>query len=172
MRDGGRRPLGHHDQVDARRLQRLGLAHDVGQRVVGLAVGEDHEHPVGRVGGGAEELAALGEHAREIRAAFAREVRIERVEVQADGAAVHGERRQDVAPPGERDEAEPVALQVLDQAPRLADGALQPVGRRVLREHRPADVHREDEAQRPRLGADLGAAPARAGEGDGRREPR
>ncbi len=110
-------------------------------------------------------------HAREIRAAFAREVRVERVEVQADGAAIHRERRQDVAPPGERDEAKPVALQILDQPPRLPDGALQPVGRRVLREHRTADVHREDEAQRPRLGADLRAAPARTGQGHGCREP-
>ena len=38
----------------------FGLRHDLRQRVVRLAVGHEHQHSVGRVGRGAEELSCPG----------------------------------------------------------------------------------------------------------------
>ena len=90
-----------------------------------LAVGEEHQHPIGRIGRGAEQLGALGENRRETGSPLAGEIGIERVEIHPDGAAIHRERREDVAPSGEGDQPEPVAFEILDQAARLAGGALQ-----------------------------------------------
>ena len=51
MRVGRGAAFADDDQADARLLERLRLTHDLGQRVVRLAVGEHDQHAVGRVGG-------------------------------------------------------------------------------------------------------------------------
>ena len=108
--------------------------------------------------------APLRKHRAEVGAAAAGEIRVEGIQVHPDRAAIHRQRRQDVALPREGDEPEPVTIEILDEPARLAHGALEPVRRHVLREHGAADVHREHQAQRARLGGDLGPAQARAGE--------
>ena len=116
-----RSALGHHDQPTPASLSASACATISGSVSCASPSVKTHQHAVGRVGRGAEQLRALREHGAQIGAALAREVGIERVEVHPDGAAVHGERREDVALPGEGDEAEPVALEILDQTPRLSD---------------------------------------------------
>ena len=125
MRCGAAPPSATSTRRTPRVRSASACGHDVGERVVRLAVGEHHEHAVGAVAAGREQLRALLEHGARLLAALAGEVGIEPVQVHAHRAAVHGERRQDVAPPGERDEAEPVALEILDQAPASRDGALR-----------------------------------------------
>ncbi len=106
--------------MDAGILERFGCGHRFRQRIVGLSVGEQHQHPVGRVGGGAEQAGPLGQHRAQAGAALAREIGIQRVEVHPDRTTIHRERRQDIAPPGKGDESEPVALQILNQPARFA----------------------------------------------------
>ena len=86
----------------------------------------------------------------------------------AHRAAIHRERRQDVALAREGDQAEPVARQVLHQAARLAHGSLQPARRHVLGQHRAADVHRDHQVERPALRHHAARPAARARERDRR----
>ena len=120
----------------------------------------------------AQQLSPLPQGRRQGCASLGRDVGVEGVEVQRQRRAVDGERREDVARAGESDEADAVALQVLHQAPRLAQRAPQPARARVLGEHGAGDVHREDEVQAPALRHDGLLPPARAGEGDGAQKRR
>src|SRR5688572_5224741 len=137
-----------------------------------LAIGEQDEDPVTNLAGSEQQLGALREHGREAGPALAREVRVEPVEVKLDRAAIHRERREDVAPAREGDEPNAITLAVLHEPPRLADRTLQPVRPRILGEHRTTDVHGEQHAERTRLGRYGGAPSTRAGEREERKERR
>jgi hypothetical protein len=61
---------------------------------------------------------------------------------------VRGQRAQHRGAPGERDQADPVAIELADQLGDLGLGAGEPVGRRVLGEHRPRGVEHEHDVGR------------------------
>ena len=137
---------------------------------MGLAVGKNNEDPVRAVAAGGEQLPSLQQHRRETGSSLAGKIGIEPIEVHPDRAAVDRERRQDVAPSGERDQADPVALDILHQAAALPHRVLQPTRSRILRQHRPTDVHGEDQVERVGLGRHLGPPPSRAGKRHARTE--
>ena len=132
-----------------------------------FTVREHHEHPVRNARYAEQQLSRAVEHRCELSAAVARDGRIERIEPQFDRAGVDGERRQDMAATRERDESDPIARQVAHQAARFAFRTLQTGGRHIFGEHRPGDIHRDDEVQRFRLCRHHPAAPARIRQGDG-----
>ena len=156
--------LGHENQVDPLRTESLRGVENAGQRVVRLAVGEDHQYAIGELGARLQQLRALHQRGREVGAAGGRDVGIHGVEVQGQRGAVDCERRQDVAGAGERDEPDAVAVEILDQAVRFALRAPQPARRHVLGQHRARDVHRDHQVEAARLRHDLVLAPTRAGE--------
>ena len=143
--------LGHEDQCDALAGQCPCGHQRIVERVVDFTVREDHQYPVGAIASRCQQLGPLLQDRTQVRPTFGSDIGIEGIEVHLHRAAIHGERRQDVALAGEGDEAEPVARKVLDQAPGLAHGALQPARRHVLGKHRAAHVHGHDEVERPAL---------------------
>ena len=56
-----------------------------------FAIGEEHQHAIGRVGGGPEELGTLGKNRREVGSPFTGEIGVQGIEVHPYGAAIHGE---------------------------------------------------------------------------------
>ena len=137
-----------------------------------LAVGEHHQDAIRQVGARAQQLPALAQRRREPGPALGCHVGIERVEVERDRRAVDREGRQDVARAREGHQAQAVALQVLDQAARLAQRAPQAARARILGEHRAGDVHGDDERQASGLCHDPLLAPARSCQRDDAQEGR
>ncbi len=141
--------------MDAGILQRFSCRHSFRQGIVRFPIGKQNQDPVGCIGSGTEQAGSLCQHRAQRCAALARQIRIQRVEVHPDRPTIYGERRQDIAAAGKGDEPEPVALQILNQAPGFAAGPLQPARRYVLRQHRTTDIDCEHQAQGASLGLDL-----------------
>ncbi len=164
--DLGRRPaaLGDKDEANPGGVEFLGLLDNRGQRVVRLAVGEHDECAVGEIRARPQQLGSLAQGWGERGAPLRRDVGVERVEVEGERGPVTREWRQDVARPGERDQADPVAVQILHQAPRLAQRPAEPAGGGILGEHGARDVDGDHGREPTRRRHDLLLSPARAGE--------
>src|SRR5439155_1412044 len=61
----GAATFGHENQANAERPETLRLRHDVGKRVVSLAVGEHDHDPIGELGPRADQLRALPQRPRQ-----------------------------------------------------------------------------------------------------------
>jgi len=130
------------------------------ERVVGFAIGEDDEHAIGDFRTGMQEIDTLRERWCQRCAAFGRHVRVEGIEIQREGRAIHGEGRKDVARAREGGEPESIAVEVLHQPARFAQCAHQPAGLGVFRQHRARNVEREHQVEPTRFGHDAFLAPA------------
>src|SRR6266566_2799139 len=162
----GAATFGHENQANAERPETLRLRHDVGKRVVSLAVGEHDHDPIRELGPRADQLPALPQRPRQSGTALGRDPWVERIEVQPERRAVDRERRQDVARPCEHHEPQMIAVQVRHQPAGLAYGAAQAARAHILGEHRARDVDREREREAARLRHDVLFPPAGTGERD------
>ena len=105
------------------------------ERIVRLTIGEHDQHAIGDFGTGMQQVDALLQRGGQRRPPFRGNIRIERVEIQHQGRAVDRQRRQDVARSGKCRETEPVAVEILNETPRLAQRPRHPAGLRVFGQH-------------------------------------
>ena len=87
---GGLAPaFGDEDEMNAEPRQATRFLQRLLERIVRFAVGEHDEHAIGDLGTGMQQIDSLGQAGRQRRPAFRRNVRIEGIEIQRDGRAVH-----------------------------------------------------------------------------------
>ena len=163
--------LGHKNQMDAEARQPPRFLDRPLQRVVRFTVGEHDQDAIGDFRAGVQQVDPLLQRRYQRRPALRRDVRIERVEIQRQRRAIHRQRGEDVARPGERGEAEPVAVEILHETARFPQRPAQPARLDVFGQHGPRDVDGEHEIEAPRLGDDPLLSPARSRQRNGG-EPR
>ena len=131
--------------------------------LVVFAVG-DQEHDLVRFRLRVEGRQAGFDGRPEIRPGGGDEFRAQRLEKHVEGGVVERQRTLHVGGPGERDQADPVALDDLEEIVDFPPGPLQPVGFDVLHQHARGDVREHDDVDAFLRDLLVVAAPARPGE--------
>jgi hypothetical protein len=164
------------DDRDVRRGRLGGGGGHVLHRLERLTVAHHHEGAVARRGRRLQQLRSLPDGARQRAAGLPHHARVEVVEEELDRARVGGERREDVAPPGEREQRDAVARRERAEPPHLLLHARQPARPLILREHRQRRVERQHHvdagrADLPPLESPAGPGECQAAEQTGQAEP-
>src|SRR5262245_43886542 len=130
-----------------------------------LAVGEEDDRLVPALGG-VEQPRRLFDRASDVAPRARDEVRLRRVEEQAQGSVVQRERARRGRPPPEDDQTHAIPGQRADERRGLRARLLEAARRNVLGEHRRRQVQGEDDVDPAPADRLVTPAPLRAREGD------